>query len=362
MRRLATTLAGLAALATLTVAVASAVEVDSKAQKITFTGLIEPMWSYTSDDGPPSNEFLIRRARMAMRVKINDWVAGIVEPDFEDGNLNLKDAYVKAELGESVKLTAGQAKRRFDLFELVAPSQLLVIERDGRIGRRNIMSYSYLTEALGFADRDIGLFLDAELADEKVELNAAITNGSGANTSPTIGEKAFQARVSVSPIEDTDLAFNVGVSAKPYEQAGSDVGYAPAFEASLEWGNYDAGWHVQAGFVGGTNWQEYRVADDKAPTFTATQGIVSYKKKLANDGKFEALEPLLRVSWADPSGDAEKDDGLLVTPGVNLFITNRTRLSLDADIYSPSADDNPSTTLDESATAVGVKAASWLYF
>lgn len=361
MRRVAWTLASLAALVMIASTGASAVEVDSKAQKITFTGRIQPLWSYTSDEGPPSNEFLIRRARLAMKVKINDWVSGIAEPDFGEGKLSLKDAYFKAELGENFELLAGQAKRRFDLFELTSSTQILVIERDGRIGQRKIPSYSFLTEDLGFADRDIGLFCGAQLADEKVSIDAAITNGAGANTAASIGEKAFQARVSVEPLKETKLALNLGVSAKPYVQTGTDVGYAPAFEVSLEYGDFDAGTHLQAGFVDGTNWKEYSAATDEAPSFMAVQGILTYKKELKSKW-FEAIEPVVRVSWADPNTDADNDDGLLVTPGLNLFVVSRTRFMLNADIFSPTAEDVPATPLDESAVAVGVKLASWIYF
>jgi hypothetical protein len=362
MRRLAVTLLCLAAVATFAVAAASAVEVDSKAQKITFTGRIQPMWSYTSDDGPPSNVFLLRRARMAMKLKINDWVGGMVEADFGQGQTSLKDAYFKAEPAEDFEVIAGQTKRRFDLFELTSSTQILVIERDGRIGDRNVASYSWLTEDLGFADRDIGLFLGCKLADEMVKIDAAVTNGAGENTTPTIGEKAFQGRVSLTPLKERDLEINLGVSSKPYLKTGTDVGYAAAFEGSVEYGNFDSGTHLQAGLVGGKNWKRYRSLDDKAPTFVAAQGILTYKHKLANAKWFESVEPLLRISWADPDGDTDKDDGLLLTPGVNLFVVSRTRLSFNADIYMPSEDDIPATTLDESATALGVKVASWIYF
>jgi hypothetical protein len=362
MRRLAVTLLCLAAVAMFAVAAASAVEVDSKAQKITFTGRVQPMWSYTSDDGPPSNQFLLRRARMAMKLKINDWVSGMVEADFGQGATSLKDGYFKAEPLDDFEIIAGQTKRRFDLFELPASPQILVIERDGRIGDRRIPSYSFLTEDLGFADRDIGLFLGCKLADEMVKIDAAVTNGAGENTKPTIGEKAYQARVSLAPLRETDLEINVGISAKPFEKTGTEVGYASAFEVSMEYGDYDAGPHVQAGFVGGKNWKDYVASTDDTPTFMAFQGIATYKHELANAKWFESIEPLVRVSWADPNRDADKDDGLLVTPGVNFFVVSRTRLSVDADIFMPAADDIPSTTLDESATALGLKVASWLYF
>ncbi len=57
------------------------------------------------------------------------------------------------------------------------------------------------------------------------------------------------------------------------------------------------------------------------------------------DGRVEGVEPLLRLSWADPDTDADDDTGLLLTPGVNLYFSGRNRLMLNADVYVPSASD-----------------------
>jgi hypothetical protein len=134
MRKLVVGLAVCGALGLIVPRPVRAVDIDSKATKITITGRIQPMWSTSSiDNGDPSNEFLIRRARMALKLKVNDWVGGMVEPDFGEGKIALKDAYFKVEPREHLELIGGQTKRRFDLFELTSSTQILVIERDGRI-------------------------------------------------------------------------------------------------------------------------------------------------------------------------------------------------------------------------------------
>ncbi len=380
MRRVAMGLASLMVLWMFAAPTTRAVEIDSKAQKITLTGRVQPLWTYSSrDDGNPSNEFLLRRARLAMKVKISDRVSGIVEPDFGEGKLTLKDAYFTFQPVEArLELLVGQTKRRFDLFELTSSTQMLVIERDGRIGRLKVPSLSFLTEELGYADRDIGLFVMGNAAGERVRIEAAVTNGSGANTKPAIGEKAFQGRVSVEPMKDRPLMLNGAVSARPYEStfdriSGTDtvsvtkVEYGTAFEGSIEYGKWEQGPHLQAGIVGGTNWDEEvggvpETDTQDAATFVAVQGILAYRKAFANPKWFEAVEPVVRVSWADPNTDVEKDGGIVLTPGVNLCLTGRTRMMANVDIFIPEADDNPSTPLDESATLVGPKVATWLYF
>lgn len=347
---------------------AGAIEVDTKAEKITITGRVQSGWWTSTIEGQPSNEFLIRRARAAVRVQINHWISGMVEPDFAPGSsIDLKDCYFRFTPNGNVDFTVGQQKRRFDLFELTSSTQMLIIERDGRIGRSGgrFPSYSQLTEELQFADRDLGLFASLHTDNDRVLVEAGVTNGVAANTRPTLGAKGFQGRVTVEPIADVDLALNVGVSVRPYRTIATPMAappdtstsYAPAFEFSADWGNFTSGPHLQAGVVTGTNPNTYSGTTDEAQKFFAFQVIGTYKHPFANQHWFEAIEPLVRVSWADPNTDVDDDGGILVTPGVNLFVMTRTRFAANADIFMPQESDS-----SDEDTEVSFKLASWLYF
>jgi hypothetical protein len=339
---------------------AGAVEIESKAEKITITGRVQTMWYTSSIQGDPGNEFLVRRARVAMKMKINDWIGGIVEPDFAagSGNVDLKDCYVKMSPNENIDIIMGQTKRRFDLFELTSSTQILVIERDGRIGRRKKPSLSTFTEGAGYSDRDVGLFVMAHDGKERFNFEGAVTNGAGANEKPTIGAKAFQGRMSMKPVAKTDFMFNVGVSVKPQQTVDAtndtSTAYNAAFEGSIEYGNFNKGPHVQAGLVIGDNPATYSATTDDFKSATAFQAIGSYKMPLQNNHWFESVEPLIRIGYADPNTDVDDDGGILLTPGINLFVVNRTRLSANIDIFSPQA--------SGADTEVSFKAASWLYF
>jgi len=362
MRRLSVGLPCTFVLGVLFTATAAGVEVESKASKLTVTGRMQALWSHSTIDGDPSNEFLLRRARLAIKLSVNDWVSGIVEPDFAvtDQKVDLKDAFFKMEPHDNFSIIVGQTKRRFDIFELTSSTQMLIIERDGRIGRLKVPSYSKLTEELGYADRDIGVFLMAHDEDERINIEAGLTNGAGANKKAEYGRKAFQGRVSLKPLAETDLSIHVGTSVKPYDNgaATDSLKYAAAFEGSLEYGNFKSGPHVQAGVVVGKNYTVL-VAND-SPSFTALQGIAAYKRKIADSKWFEAVEPVIRVSYADPNTDLADDGGILVTPGLNLFVVDRTRLSLNADIFLPQESSAP--TAPNEKTEVGIKAATWLYW
>jgi hypothetical protein len=342
-------------------------EIKSKAEKVTITGRVHARWQQTSVNGEPSNEFFIRRARATVKVKINDAWSGVVQPDFGGGELSLKGAYVRTEQADDLlEITFGQTKRPFDIFELTSSTEHLVIERDGRVPGVTVPSLSRLTEKLGYSDRDIGVFVGVKPENERAELYAAVTNGSGANKAAEFGKKAYQARLSVKPIADKPWHLHGGVSTRPYAAAdtvGTTEKYATAFEVSTQWGGFKKGTVAQLGFVSGQNWNGVATAYDRAtdfdhspPTFLAIQGIVAYTHPVGDQGWFQSIRPIVRVSWADPNTDDNKggmnDAGLVITPGFD-FVTNpRNRLAINVDIYSPEKGD----------TEFSTKVQSYLYW
>jgi hypothetical protein len=42
-----------------------------------------------------------------------------------------------------------------------------------------------------------------------------------------------------------------------------------------------------------------------------------------------------RVSWGDPDGAVEGDEGVLLTPGFNVYFAGRNRLMLNWDVFVP---------------------------
>jgi hypothetical protein len=340
--------------------------IKSKADQISITGRVHAQWRQTSIDGDPSNEFFIRRARATIKVKMNDIWSGVVQPDYGSEVFTLKGAFVRMEPNKNVQLTFGQTKRPFDLFELTSSTEHLVIERDGRIGRKRVPSLSRLTEKLGYSDRDIGLFVRLRPESKRSDLYVAVTNGSGASRIPEFGKKAYQGRVSVQPIKDKPWQLFAGVSSRPYSAAdsvGATEKYASALEISTQWGGFKKGAVAQVGYVTGQNWggvlTDYDTSTDfghSPPTFVAIQGIVAYTRAAGSHDWFNSIRPLLRVSWADPNTDDDKggkdDAGLVVTPGFD-FVTNpRNRIAINVDIFKPQVGD----------TEFSTKVQSYLYW
>ena len=45
----------------------------------------------------------------------------------------------------------------------------------------------------------------------------------------------------------------------------------------------------------------------------------------------EAIEPIFRVTWADPNTDIDEDDNWGLTPGVQIFFYGRNKISFNWD-------------------------------
>jgi hypothetical protein len=77
-------------------------------------------------------------------------------------------------------------------------------------------------------------------------------------------------------------------------------------------------------------------------TFWGAQGVASYFHPIRLS-RVEGVEPVMRVSWADPDDSNDLDAGVLYTPGFNVYFVGRNRLMFNVDIYQPQ-DDRIGTT------------------
>lgn len=337
----------------------SQVEVTAKAVRITLTGRVHSQFNSTSVADEPEAEFLIRRARFTADVKVNDVVSGRVQPDYGGGKISLKDAYVRLSFHPSFRTTIGQFKRPFDVFELTSSTQTLVIERDGKIrgleactGVGGTCSLSRLTEALELSDRDIGLMFDGSNPAGTFRYMVAFTNGTGSNTSDENGSKSYGGRIEISPATDVTIAGNVAAHdyLSPVTPDLAENKYAVAFGGDIEIGNFDGGFHFQGGVVAGDNW--LNLVNNEPGTFFTAQGIFTWKAPLQPNPIASAIEPVVRVSWADPDTDLADDEGIVTTGGLVLHLVGRNKLAANVDVFSPAAGD----------TEISFKFQSYLHF
>jgi hypothetical protein len=349
MRRLLIALSGVAL--SLPAAQLSAQEISARAADIRLGGRLHAQYS-ASSVGEAENDFFFRRVRLIADINVTDFFSARVQPDFAGGKAALQDAYVRFNVSDGFRVSMGQFKRAFDLFELSSSTDLSLIERDGRVegvssctGVGGACSYSRLTEKLGFAGRDQGV--KVEISGDAVSFQGTITNGTGINTSDENDAKSYSGRLSVDASDNVVLSGQFAVH--DYLDGDENV-YAPAWAADVEVGGWRDGLHLQAGIASGDNWKELDASGDAVP-FMAYQGVLSYYVPL-DDPRWAGVEPLARVSFADPNGDADDDGAVIFTPGLMLYVQGKNKIGFNLDVFSPQTGD----------TEYSFKVQAFLYF
>jgi hypothetical protein len=325
--------------------------------RVTLSGRIHVQFATTSVDSAqgapqPASEFVIRRAPLTFDVVVNDLVSARMEPDYSTnlgaGRLTLRDAYVRLTFAPGLRATLGQFKRPLDLFQLASTTQFLVAERGGRIRGVDacgplvaVCSYSNLAVGLLYADRDLGLMLDGEAVPHRVRYAASVTNGEPFFAQETSSGKQFTGRLSVTPIPGVTVSAN-GAHKDYTHPTTAAADRAIAWGGDVEFGDYDAGFHLQAGLIGGDNWRVARSAPQDTTgvvSLLAGQVITSYRQPV--HGRWVVgLEPVARASWADPNRSAARDDAWLFTPGVILHLRGRSMVYVNVDLWLPKAGDS----------------------
>lgn len=314
------------------------VEISARDAQIRFGGRLHSQLATSSAEEGKSTDFFTRRARLTIDVRISPLLDARVQPDFGGGRLELKDAYFRLDFDRGFRLSVGQFKRAFDLFELDSSTDIVIVERTGRIdgvdgcaGPGGTCAFSRFTEKLAYSDRDIGLKADGSLG-ERLSYAATLTNGTGTGGSDENSGKSLAGRVSVRLAKGVVVSANV--SRHDFVCEAGDTRAATAFGGDLDVGRFRSGTHWQVGLVGGGNWRLATPSASGIPRFLTWQTILSRYFPLEGE-RLEAVEPVIRASWGDPDRTAGDDSGILLTPGVFLYVKGKNRIGANLDVYRP---------------------------
>jgi len=330
---------GVVGAVTVAFAVASAAQAQQPDVTVSLGGRAQIQYSTTSIgeaelavDPPPSSTFETRRIRLRVDLEVGDWISARIQPDFAQGDLRLADAYVDFALSDYLGLMVGQFKRSFSLIELTSSTVFPAIERGVRIaGLDDYLAgrpgehYEVLA-ASGYVGRDLGASLRG--GTDRFDWEVGVFNGEGFDARDVNDDKTIASRVSLAPAADAPFRLGAGVVRR--DTPGED-GWAYEFDA--EWGAFRRpGLHLIA---------ETAFGDDLSATsdgrFTGVQGILSWFTPLTSR-RLDGVEFVGRASWGDPNGDAADDEGVLLTPGLNLYVFGRNRIMANWDVYLPAAD------------------------
>ncbi len=326
--------------------------ISSRASSLRIGGRVHAQYQGSSVDGA-INDFFLRRARVIVDGTFNEFFVGRLQTDFSGGSATVLDAYIRMDFSETFRLSFGQLKRSFDIFELSSSTDLSIIERTGKItgvssctGVGSVCSLSRLTQSLAFAGRDAGFAVDGSSGG--FSYRATVTNGTGVTVPDENDGKSVSGRASVAATDNLTVSANLGFH--DYLDPADETAHAVAWGGDLELGTWRDGLHVQAGVVGGDNWQSLDVAGD-AGQFLSVQAVASFYHPLDGD-RVEGIEPLARVSITDPDGSIDEDGGTLLTPGVMLYFMGKNKIGANLDYYMPRTGDSE----------FGFRIGTFLYF
>jgi hypothetical protein len=346
--------AGVAAVLAMPVApevVDAQASISARSANIRIGGRLHTQYQSSSVDGSVG-DFFTRRARIILDVELNDFIDGRLQPDFAGGRTSLQDAYVRLNFSDGFRVSVGQMKRAFDLFELSSSTDMPIIERTGRVtgldsctGVGSVCSYSRLTEALDFAGRDVGVKFDGLFGAFGYQVT--VTNGPGSNRPDENDRKSASGRLTYDLTDGLTVGGNFGLH--DYVEAG-ETEYAAAWAADAQLGTWRDGFMMQAGLAGGDNWRSLD-AQGVPGGFLAAQVTASVYRPVAGE-RLVGVEPVFRVSTADPDDTVDSDAGLLITPGLMLYFSGKNRIGANIDYYRPDTGDS----------AVSFRIGTFIYF
>lgn len=306
------------------------------AVEISIGGRVQTQFNTTTVEDEPATETILRRVRLEASVRVNDWVTGKVQPDFAGDRVRVKDAYLKLELDPALELLAGKAQRPFGLLTQTSSTVILPVERGLRIRGVDGWEEQSIVEELEYADRDVGFQVMGDVRGAPLGLSYQAGWFAGPLQDAEGAEDSWQlaARVAVEPVPD--LTLGASWSRRHFgvfdaEDVVIDTEAGQAWALDVEYGGFDPGLHLLGEAVMG-DFDPVTGAE-----FAGAQGWLAWRTGAVSE-RIAAVEPVLRVSWADPDRDdvgGIAPGGTLVTPGLNLYLGGKNRVMFDYDLWSP---------------------------
>ncbi|MDT0632160.1 porin [Rubrivirga litoralis] len=330
--------------------VAESPDLEGKGDRITFGGLVQTQFNTSGQDGADATELSLRRVRLSANARVSPIVSGRIQAELANaatgGAAELNEAYALFQFDPAVGVLVGKGGRPFGIIDATTAATLTPIERGARFRGAEAVELYRTLEALAYAGRSVGVQVLGEAGP--VVYAAGYFRGATGEEGGDADIRQVAARVQVQPVagvkvglaatnrafaRDAPPALDGGLGADPSGDTRRGSGVA----LDVEIGDYGrTGFHALGEVVTGT------LDPFRDHAFRGAQGWLAYRVGgLAGrtDSVLVAVEPLLRVSAADAEGPLGESDGVLLTPGLNLYAARNTRLALNLDVFLPSADD-----------------------
>jgi len=305
------------------------VRVTTGAISLNIGGRLHTQFNTTSVEGEPRSELFLRRARIELAADVGSRVSGVLQPEFGNDRVGLRDAYVDFALTPDVTLRTGKAYRPFGLLEQTSSKRILPVERGVRIRGVDGMDTYAVMNALAYSERDVGVQVVAQLPAD-LGMTAGVFRGP---LHGAVGPHAsYQYAARLTHRARTNVRLGAGWSSRDFERTSGgtiDTQRGHAFEVDMEYGTFAPGLHVLA---------ELSLGDANPVTesrFMGGQAWIAYRSEPFGDAG-AMIEPLLRLSHADISVDGApgtQRGGTLVTPGFALYLGPLNRIAVNYDLW-----------------------------
>lgn len=307
------------------------------AAEIEVGGRVQTQFNTTTEDTEPATQLFLRRVRLDVKVQVNDFVSGRIQPEFA-GRFSLKDAYLQLDFAPGLQVLAGNAHRPFSRLELTSSNRTPAIERGLAIRGVDGFDEYALVHDLDYSDRDVGVQIIGAPDGAPLGLGYAVGLFGGPLQGRVGNEGTFQiaARATVEPLEKVSVG--AGWSSRDFSRSAVgddfDLQRGNAFVVDAEYGSFAPGLHVLAELVTG-DFDPFTGTE-----FTGAQGWLAYRTAPLS-AKIFALEPTFRASRGDVDVGAPGLDelgGTLLTPGFNLYFDRMNRFMINYDHWMPDGD------------------------
>jgi len=326
------------------------------------------------EDGAPPFDLFIRRAYTTVEAEIVDFLDIKLQLDFSGfEDVAVKDAFARLNFFPALKVRFGNMKRPFDGFQLTSDTEMIIVERDldiPGVPALRALSLDELTTRFRASDRDVGIELSGDIAGGRISYWAGYFAGQqiqeSLDTLPNADSRGqWMARVQANlrlgrmPL---DVAVAGAVTDRPFvtEDGVTFTGkYFTNLELWLQLGGFNQGLLLQGGYVYGQNPFMNRQGDildflptdefARAQTFQVQSGYRFVTRPKDYTGSIarrpiEAIQPIFRVTWADPNLDIDEDDNWGLTPGIQVFFYGRNKLALNWDVALFADGTNPASS------------------
>ena len=312
---------------------------------VEFGGLVQTQFNTSDRDAADPTNLALRRVRLSANARVSPLVSGRIQAELANaavgGSAELNEAYVLFSVAPSVGVLVGKGGRPFGVIDATAAANLTPIERGARFRGAETVELYRTMEALAYAGRSVGVQVLGERGP--IAYAAGYFSGSTGEEGNDADIRQVAGRVQ---LEAAGLRLGLAATNRAFARddppgLGPDgaAGADPSGETQRGSGvSFDVGVgeYGQPGLHGLVEVSYGTIDPFRDSDFVAAQGWLAYR--LPTGGPVVALEPLFRASVADVDGPLGESQGLLLTPGVNVYAAQNTKLALNLDVFVPDAD------------------------